>query len=144
MAAAEGVCGACRHHSPAYPESAPRHPLRLTRIQLNEERPVEAYTDGSTWNGYLRPHFTLAQGKAFLEADPFFRGVYDEAKDRFVFPAHPEEDPYPHEADPEWSGEGKVWDPPDVFGPEMVLVDGKPLKVYAIGADGWVWVPARG
>ncbi|MDE1822213.1 MAG: hypothetical protein KGJ23_15810 [Euryarchaeota archaeon] len=93
--------------------------------------------DGSTWNGWARAYFSKEQADELLRAYPELRGRYDPTGDRCIFPAHSEDPPYPHEADPSHTDTG--FDPPDVYPCETVEVGGGVVKAYAIGSGSWVW-----
>ncbi|VWC80362.1 hypothetical protein BLA39750_01151 [Burkholderia lata] len=81
-----------------------------------------AYSCGERWNGWECPYFTIEEAMKLLE-HPYLHGLrYDAEGDKFIMDDGDGEDLYE-----------------TVFASEVVLVDGNPIKVYAIGAFGWCW-----
>jgi hypothetical protein len=97
---------------------------RFTADWLPADMSVEGFTDGMRWNGWGMPMFPLEEAQRLI---PHTSGLrYDAAIDAFIM-----NDP---DNDPE-TGE--------VYSGKTITVDGKAIKVYAIGAGSWCWDPAR-
>lgn len=83
---------------------------------------AKGWTRGETWNGWACPVFSFESAQHIAKR---LNGIYDAAKDHFVFPPR---------GDSEES---------DVFGSATIPIDGKQVKVYAIGAGCWIWSTRR-
>lgn len=81
------------------------------------------YTDGYRWNGWAMPYFdfeTALRVAADTTSDES-PVRYDAERDAFVY-------------------ESADWpDEPEIFEATTIEVDGKPIKVYGIGAGSWTW-----
>ena len=40
--------------------------MKLTKFQINEDKIFQGFSDGSTWNGWKNPYFTLEVAKDVL------------------------------------------------------------------------------
>ena len=78
-----------------------------------------AYSKGQRWNGWAMPYFPAESAMALREHLPGL--CYDATRDVFVDDSEENE---PDEV---------------IFPAEEIIVDGKPVKVYAIGAGYWCW-----
>lgn len=97
---------------------------RFTADWLPDDVSVEGFTNGMRWNGWGMPMFTLEAAQALI---PHMPGLeHDAATDSFVM-KQPDDEPGEHE----------------VFTAQTINVDGKDIKVYAIGAGSWCWDPAH-
>lgn len=85
---------------------------------LPEGVKVPAYSNGRRWNGWAIPYFPFEAARSLLEHMPDLR--YDSARDAFV---KTNED--------------------EIFCAETLVVDGKPIKTYAIGSGYWCWDAAE-
>ncbi|MBK1901999.1 MULTISPECIES: hypothetical protein [Burkholderia] len=91
-------------------------------VSLDVGPSYQAYSRGERWNGWECPYFTIEEAMKLL-AHPYLDGLrYDAEGDKFIMD----------------DGDGEVLDE-TVFASRVVLVDGNPIKVYAIGAFGWCW-----
>ncbi len=97
---------------------------RFTADWLPADMSVEGFTDGMRWNGWGVPMLPLEEAQRLIPHMPGLR--YDAATDAFIM-----NDP---DNDPE-TGE--------VYSGKPITVDGKAIKVYAIGAGSWCWYPPR-
>lgn len=84
----------------------------------------EGYTNGERWNGWSCPRFPKEVADKVV--DMFNRGVnckawYDEENDEYIFTQN-------HD---------NIED--EKYDSQLIEIDGKEIKVYAIGAWGWVW-----
>lgn len=79
-----------------------------------------AYANGLRWNGWAMPFFPLEEARRLLDHMP--RLQYLEESDTFVFQGAEEFE----EAD-------------EVFVAKSLDINGKSIKVYAIGAGSWCW-----
>ncbi len=98
--------------------------LSLTAVSadwLPDDMAVPAYSDGRRWNGWAMPCFTLEAGRSLLEYMPDLR--YDSVRDAFISKASDDEDERED----------------DVYLAETHVIDGIPVKLYAIGAGSWCW-----
>lgn len=97
--------------------------VKKSRFRIEEDEIYEGYTNGSTWNGWECPYFTLEVGKKICEdySDDEHRLYYDEIEDCFM------------EFDME-EGEFK-----HIGSRCRIAVDGKLMNLYDIGAMSWVW-----
>lgn len=86
---------------------------------LPDDLTLPAYTNGQRWNGWAMPYFPAETAHALLEYMPDLR--YDASQDAFVSKSD--------------GGESQG----DVFPAQELLVNGKPVKVYAVGAGSWCW-----
>ena len=93
--------------------------IEVTGDWLPDDLALAAYGNGDRWNGWLKPLFPKSSVELLAQHMPGF--TYDEQRDSFVF-----EDATTAE------------DGPQVFEAQAVLIDGEPVKAYAIG-DGWCW-----
>lgn len=96
-------------------------PVRVSGDWLEPEQSFVGFVDGSRWNGFLCPEFTLDVAMAIQAITPGM--TYDGAADAFVF-----QDP-----------EDALEDEPQRFAASTIVVEGEPLKVYGIGSYGWCW-----
>lgn len=98
----------------------------MIAVSLDEGASFQAYSCGEEWNRMQCPYFTFEEATK-LTQDPDMSGLlkYDAEKDRFVF-----DDPA-YADDPTYKA--------DTFEAETIIVDGKDVKVYAIGAYAWCW-----
>lgn len=81
---------------------------------------VPAYSNGRRWNGWAMPYFTIESGKSLLGFMPDLR--YDSQRDAFISKAYDDD-----QAEEE------------VFPAETLVIDGRPIQTYAIGAGFWCW-----
>lgn len=86
---------------------------------LPDDVTVPAYSNGRRWNGWAMPYFSIEAAQSLLKLMPELR--YDSARDAFIMKA------YDDEAEDE------------VFLVETLVIDGQPIKTYAIGAGSWCW-----
>lgn len=95
------------------------------QFALDYDEPVfEGWTDGSLWNGWERPVFSLEEGKKIAAYLGPTMLQFDEEQDCFV-ENHPE--------DPDRE--------PVFYGTVMLgLPDGTSVKVYPIGRGEWTWI----
>jgi len=91
---------------------------------LPDDMKVPAYSNGRRWNGWAMPSFTLEAGQSLLKYMPDLS--YDSARDAFIS----------KDADDAQSEE-------EVFAAETLIIDGSPVKTYAIGAGSWCWYLAE-
>lgn len=87
---------------------------------LPDDMKVPAYSNGRRWNGWAMPYFTIESGKSLLGFMPDLR--YDSQRDAFVSKAYDDD-----QAEEE------------VFPAETLVIDGRPIQTYAIGAGFWCW-----
>lgn len=80
---------------------------------------LPCYHDTRHWNGWGMPHFTLAAGNQLAQLMPNLRFVAD--RDAFVHTAQEVD-----EDELEFPG-------------QTIMVDGQPIKTYAIGSGYWCW-----
>lgn len=86
---------------------------------LPKDVTVPAYSNRRRWNGWAMPYFTIEAAQSLLKLMPDLR--YDSARDVFVMKA------YEDQAEEE------------VFPAETLVIDGRHVKTYAIGAGSWCW-----
>lgn len=101
---------------------------RFTMDAFEEEGVHEvfmAWTDGSSWNGWGVPLFEFDEAMRLIEVERGLPGVksayYDEARRAFIV-----------EFTNSDFGE-------EVFGEERIVVDGREISVWGIGAMSWTW-----
>lgn len=87
------------------------------------EKPVPGFTDGNRWNGWAIPYFEFETAQEIMA---------ETGEDPSVFRYDPEEDAFIYN-NPDWPEE------PEVYGATFIDIDGKPVKVYGIGAGFWCW-----
>lgn len=80
---------------------------------------VPAYSNGMRWNGWAMPFFTKDAGLSLLKFMPALR--YDGIRDAFV------------------SKDADAHDEEEVFSEVPLVIEGLPIKTYAIGAGSWCW-----
>ena len=95
--------------------------IAISAEWLPDDMSVPAYSNGRRWNGWAMPCFTLEAGRSLLEHMPDLR--YDSARDAFISKA---------------SDDGDERED-DVYLAETHVIDGLPIKLYAIGAGSWCW-----
>lgn len=108
-------------HARFKPAPAPTFKRALATGDWFEEvdaKPLACYMDDRVWNGWAMPYFEFEAAK---EAVKPFNGRYDAARDVFIVPA---------------SDGGEE---PEEFAACPLLIDGKTIKVYPIGAGSWCW-----
>lgn len=89
----------------------------------SDENIFEGYTKkGVFWNGWSCPYFTLNIVKEILDVFDDIDAIYDESLDTFIFTK-----PDDYDKDPE------------IYEGEDILIDGKIIHVYGIGAYHWIW-----
>ena len=102
------------------PAAQPLYSLQAVSAEwLPDDLTLPAYTNGQRWNGWALPYFPAEAAHALLEHMPDLR--YDASQDAFVSKAV----------------DGESQD--DVFPAQELLVNGKSIKVYAVGAGSWCW-----
>lgn len=114
-------------------------PLKKKKFCIEESAWYEGYHDPEIrWNGWACPYFTFDQAKAMCEGfqaegEAFnkefhpgnpdaeaFKWVYVELLDCFVI--------------------GMADGEPEAYGAHQMDTEDGPMKLYAIGAWGWVWM----
>lgn len=95
--------------------------IKVSGDWLPEDVSFDAYTDGTFWNGFETPEFTLEVGQAIAGVSPGL--TYDAASDAFLFS---DEENAPGEA-------------PERFTGHTIVVNGQDVRVYGIGSWGWCW-----
>lgn len=92
---------------------------------VDADEAFDGYTDGEVWNGFASPYFERAVAEQILKSSHKrgYRALYDQEQDAFIV-SH-SDDPTDYE--------------PEVFGAQKILVDGKELNVYPVGAYSWTW-----
>lgn len=110
---------------PAIYAAALERPFEIISVSLDERSSYKAYSCGEEWNGFQCPYFTFEEAMKITE-HPDLKGLtYDAQKDQFSF-ADPE-----CLDDPTYKAEN--------FEAKAITVDGKQIKVYAVGAFFWCW-----
>lgn len=84
---------------------------------------IRGYCDDSRWNGWIQPYFEFEAAMFLTEQLPCLS--YEESTDSFV-----SRDLHAAEGDE---------DSTERFSASTILVDGNPLKTYAIGYGLWCW-----
>lgn len=79
---------------------------------------VPAYSNGRRWNGWAMPHFTIEAAQSLLKFMPDLR--YDSERDAFIS-AH----------------DGQAEE--ELYFSVTLVIDGRPIKTYAIGSGCWCW-----
>lgn len=89
---------------------------------LPDDMEVPAYSNGRRWNGWVMPYFTIEAARSLLPLMPDLS--YDSVRDAFVI------------AQDDQAEE-------ETYFPTTVVIDGVPIKTYAIGEGSWCWVLAE-
>lgn len=91
---------------------------QLVLVSLDGDASVyPGYSNGRRWNGWAMPVFEL---EAATQICAFAGGKFDVTSEIFDLTMHGEEEPY-------------------LVAPELIMVDGKLIKVWAIGTGCWTW-----
>lgn len=110
-------------HDPLTRESATPFPdfrgATVTADWLDPDANLPCYHDTRRWNGWGMPHFTLEAGKQLASLMPNLR--YVKERDAFIHTAVELDD-----EDLEFLG-------------QVIMVDGRRITAYAIGAGFWCW-----
>lgn len=102
------------------PAELPEFSLQAVSAEwLPDDLKLPAYTNGQRWNGWAMPYFPAEAAHSLLGHMPDLR--YDSARDAFVM-----------KSDEDQAEE-------EVFPAETLVIDGRPIKTYAIGAGSWCW-----
>ncbi|VVE17832.1 MULTISPECIES: hypothetical protein [Pandoraea] len=112
-------------NSNAHVDATAQRTLEIISVSLDEGPSYQAYSCGERWNGWHCPYFTFEEAMKVTEHPHLVGLKYVAEKDQFILD------------DPDY-----VNDPmyvPEIFEPETVTVDGRQIKLYAIGAFGWCW-----
>ena len=84
-----------------------------------DELDLPAYFNGQRWNGWVMPYFSFETAQILVQLMPDLS--YDSERDAFIVRAD----------------EGQ--DEDGVYESETLVIDGVPVKTYAIGAGFWCW-----
>lgn len=107
----------------------PEYYLATFTAEFVEGMEFRAWTDGGNWNGWGIPLFEFDEAMRLNEIEQRLEGVrsayYDEARRAFVV-------------------EFVNADEPEVFGEERIVVDGREISVWGVGAGSWTWDYPRG
>ena len=95
------------------------------RFQIDDSASFEGYTRGDLWNGFACPRFTKEEGLKIVQHfnTEDYPARFNEEKDQFEFTMD------------DYKDEGSL----DVTTPVNIEFEGNELKVYPIGAWGWIW-----
>lgn len=91
----------------------------ITAEWLPDTVQVQAYSNGQRWNGWAMPYFPAEAAQQLLEYMPDLR--YDAQRDAYVAGAD--------------DGETEE----DIFEAQPLIIAGKEVKTYPIGAGCWCW-----
>ena len=101
--------------------------MRKIKVYLESlmmDTPLEAWTEGGTWNGWATPYFEQAAAHAIMKLHKQQHGDatawYDAQRDEFCFLLPGDEEP-------------------ECYAAATVDVASSPLKLYPIGAGSWIW-----
>lgn len=87
------------------------------------ETPVRGFSDGNRWNGWAMPYFEFDTAQAiaaeFEGEDSTLR--YQKDIDAFIYTS------------------ANCPDAPEAYAGTWIDIEGKPMKVYPIGAGSWCW-----
>jgi hypothetical protein len=86
---------------------------------------LPGFTAGRRWNGWACPFFPHESCVAIITRIP--GSSFDPEREAFFIPR-------------EDAGPGD--EPVEVYLPETIMVDGQPIRVWAIGAGSWTWEEA--
>ena len=65
--------------------------MKLTKFQINEDPIFQGFSDGSTWNGWNNPYFTLEVAKEVLN---YYQNQAEVTSSSLVTPATKLYDPF--------------------------------------------------